>query len=108
MECHICLNLVENEDEKWVNNDLLPCDCSVVYHKTCMNDWFKTVGIPKCPTCHTCAIPEVVIEQESTNVETIVLAVPDLSIGGLCVCLMFTLSISAIFTTMYHDMLKIT
>ena len=100
-ECGICLNTIDNGSELWVNASI-PCECAAIYHKTCVEEWFRTSGKNECPICHTESTePHAIIRDDRSETHDTILSL-EFSCGTMCVCLMCFITVPMILTQMNY------
>ena len=100
-ECGICLNTIDNMDDLWINRTI-PCECAAIYHKACVEEWFRTSRKHECPICHTAATETQSNQREDYSETHDTILNLEVSCGTVCVCVMCCLTIPIVLSQMTY------
>lgn len=63
--CLFCLEDVKQEEQ--IRN-LIGCECELLAHQSCMQNWFETKHQLECPVCHAVSLPNYMFQREGPQV----------------------------------------
>ena len=67
--CLFCLESVKESDQ--IPN-VVGCDCELVCHASCMQNWFETKHQLECPVCHAVSVPNMAFHRDGEHIITVV------------------------------------